>query len=256
VRHLIHRLSRFTSLSDEEARRLGDAAIQTVRLGPEKDVVRAGDHPEACHVLLDGFACRYKLLPDGKRQILAFSVPGDLLDLDGFIAGPMNYNVGTLAPCTLAVVPHAALLAVTTAHPRLARALWRDTALDAAIFAEWVANVGRRSAYQRIAHLLCEVFTRLTQVGLAREAGFDWPVTQAKLGDATGLSDVHVNRVLGELRRDGLIRLHGRSVLIDSWDGLRAVGGFDPGYLCPDPDHLASGLNGDAGSSDKPGHGS
>jgi CRP-like cAMP-binding protein len=144
--------------------------------------------------------------------------------------GNMDHSVAAFAPCDVAVVPHQRLL--IEKHPRLALALWGDALLDAAIHRDWVANVGRRSAYARIAHLLCEIWFRLKSVGLSHDHVFDLPLTQTDLGDATGLSVVHVNRTLKQLREDGLIRVSkGRIVQLVDWQRLSEVAEFDPAYL-------------------------
>lgn len=225
------KLQRIGSLSVAEARDLEEAASRTRVYGADEDIVSEGDHPAECHVILTGFACRYKLLAEGKRQILSFQVPGDFCDLEGFVLGRMDHSVGTLTRCTTAVVPHKSLLEITERHPRIARALWADMLVDAAVFREWLASIGRRSAYQRVAHLLCEVTTRLETVGLAQGGSFDVPVTQTELGDALGLSTVHVNRVLQQLRREGLITFRGNALVVHHWERLKTVGDFDPAYL-------------------------
>ena len=153
-----------------------------------------GSRPTRIHLIRTGVAGRYTLLGEGQRQITAFLVPGDCCDLRALLMGDMDHSVAAFAACEVAVVPHQRLFAAIEKHPRLSLALWGDTLLDAAIHREWVANVGRRPAYARIAHLLCEVWFRLKSVGLAHDHTFDLPLTQADLGDATGLSVVHVNR--------------------------------------------------------------
>ena len=129
------------------------------------------------------------------------------------------------------MVPHDIVRAFIRAHPRIGDVFWRDTLIDAAVFREWVTNVGRREAYGRIAHLLCELFVRLRAVGLTNGDSYPLPITQAELADATGLSTVHVNRTMQELRGDGLIKTNKASVVIKDWDGLRAAGEFDPTFL-------------------------
>ena len=184
------------------------------------------------HLIRAGIACRYTLLGDGERQITAFLIPGDCCDLGALLMGDMDHSVAALGPSDLAVVPHQRLFDAIEKHPRLALALWSDTLLDAAIHRDWVANVGRRSAYARIAHLFCEIWFRLESVGLSNDHAFDLPLTQTDLGDATGLSVVHVNRTIGQLRDDGLIRMSKDRVaqLLD-WQRLTEVAEFDPAYL-------------------------
>ena len=235
---LIRKLQRFAPLTTQEAQALAEAVTEVRRVSAGEEIVGEGSQPKACHVVLDGFISHSKALAGGKRQIIAFGIAGDTCDLDAFVGGRMDHSVVALMPSRMAVIPHKALVRLTATNPRLARALWRETVLDASIFAEWVANIGRRSAPIRVAHLVCETFTRLQEAGLAHEGGFEWPVTQKDLGDATGLTPVHINRVLRDLRTEGLLTIHGGSVLIDDWDGLKRLSKFNDGYLRANPDHL------------------
>ena len=237
----LRKLQRFAPLTEQEADAIVEAVAEVRRVIAGEEIVREGSQPETCHVLLDGFVAHHKSLGTDKRQIIAFGIPGDTCDLDAFIGGRMDHSVTALMPSRLAVLPHERLLDLTAAHPRIARALWRETVLDASIFAEWVANIGRRSAMERLAHLVCETFIRLQTAGLARERGFEWPVTQKHLSDATGLTPVHINRVLRELRVGGLLTLHGSSVVIEDWEALKQLSGFDSGYLELGRDHLERG---------------
>jgi CRP-like cAMP-binding protein len=232
----IAKLAMLAPLTEAEKEVLAEAASRTVTISADQDIVREGETSGECRVLLDGWSARYKLLPEGKRQIVAFGLPGDVLDLDAFVTGTaMDHTVTTLCPCTLAVVPHATMREIVSAHPGVAQALWRNTLLDAAVYREWVVNVGRRSAHQRIAHLMCETYTRLAAVGRATDdgegRGLTWPVTQTELGDATGLSTVHVNRTLQALRCGNLITLKGSDLSIEDWPALVRLGGFDPAYI-------------------------
>jgi len=227
----VNRLAQLAPLSSAALRTLDKIRVQTIQVGPDQDIVREGERPVSCRILVEGFACRYKLLAEGKRQITAFVIPGDLGDLHSFVAGRMDHIVSSLNTCTVAVIPDGILGDLAADHPSIANALWRHSVIEAAIAREWVANVGRRSAYQRLAHLLSEVFTRLNSLGLCSDNGFEWPVTQSELADATGLSTVHCNRVLRELRIAGLVTVAGSKVTIEDWDGLRRAGEFDPSYL-------------------------
>ncbi len=174
---------------------------------------------------------RYKIL-DGKRQIFSFHIPGDIYDAQSFLLDEMDHSVATLTPCKVAVISHMAMKDLTETYPRIGRAIWKETLADAAIFREWMASIGRRLAYPRIAHLMCELVTKRYAVGLSNgHTRIDWPLTQAELGDALGLSTVHVNRTLKELRDDGLITLTNSHLNILDWDGLQRAAQFDPGYL-------------------------
>lgn len=162
---------------------------------------------------------------------MSFQIPGDMCDLQGFFLGEMDYAIGTLTAGRVAIIPHEVLLDLTETYPCIARALSQSTFVDAAIFREWMVGMGRRSAYTRIAHLLCEMGLRLQAAGLNRDGSYDLPVTQAELADALGLTVVHVNRTLQQLRHTGLITLRRRTVTVLDWDSLRRAGEFDPGYL-------------------------
>jgi len=228
---LIRHLEQFGPLSEVEKHALEGAATRVRVFGPDQDLVSDGDRPTDCKLILSGFACTYKLLPDGRRQIMSFQIPGDICDLQGFFLGEMDYAIGTLTAGRVAVIPHEELLDLTETHPRIARALSQSTFVDAAIFREWMVGLGRRSAYARIAHLLCEMGQRLQVIGLAQNGSYDLPVTQTELADALGLTTVHVNRTLQQLRHEGLITVRGGTVTLSDPEGLKQAGEFDPGYL-------------------------
>ena len=228
---LIAKLRRLGPVSVEEIEALKDATRRVRHIGPREDIVRDGERPAEASLILEGFACRYKLMPSGKRQIMAFQIAGDVVDLHSLLLREMDHAVGALTSCRVALIPHGALFELMDRHPTLARALWRDTLVDSAIFRAWMMGIGRRSAYARIAHLLCEVRVRMNAVGLVQGDSFDFPVTQADLGDSLGLSVVHVNRVLQALRGDGLITLKGRVLTIHHWERLKEAGEFEASYL-------------------------
>ena len=196
-------------------------------------VARDGDSVAHCCMLASGFAYRYKLVADGGRQIIAVQMPGDFLDLQNALFGAAAHSVRMLTAGELILVPTAALEEVLSYRPGLQRALWLDTLVDASIFSEWMANVGRRDARTRIAHLLCEFAVRLRSAGMISGNSFTLPMTQEQIADATGLTSVHVNRTLQGLRSSGLIRSNRRSITINDWESLAAAGDFDPAYLRP-----------------------
>jgi len=228
---LLWKLDSISSLSDEEKRALLDLPMNVKVFEADNDIVRDGDRPSDCCLILSGFVCRYKVLSDGRRQIMGFYVPGDIPDLQSLHLHVMDHSIGTLVTSSIALIPHESLRNLLMQHPGLTGAFWRDTLIDAAMFREWMIGMGRRSAYQRIAHLLCELQMRLRAVGLAGENGYDLPVTQNELGDALGLSTVHVNRVLQDLRSEGLLALHGGTLHVPDWEALQVAGDFDPAYL-------------------------
>lgn len=231
---LIAKLRHFDPLEDDDRALLLRAAGKVRRLGAHESIVREGDVPRVVHFLVSGYTCRYKLLTDGRRQITALLVPGDTCDLHGFLLARMDHGVITLSSCTVVQIARETLLELTETRPRIARALWWSTLVDEAILREWLGNIGRRTASQRIAHLFCELLTRLQVVGLAQDNSYDFPLTQAELADIAGLSTVHVNRTLQELRAAGLITLRGKTLSVIDFERLQAVAGFDPSYL-----HLA-----------------
>lgn len=196
-------------------------------------VVREADTARNCCVLLTGFAYRHKIVRDGARQIVSFQIPGDFIDLQNSFLGIADHNVQMLTAGKVAVIPAQAVQDIAYAHPTIGRAMLLDTLVDGSIFREWIANVGRRDARSRIAHLLCELAVRL-QTTEDEPLSYRLPMSQEQLGDATGLTSVHVNRMIQSLRRDGLISTDGRSVTIENWQGLVTTGDFDTAYLHPE----------------------
>jgi CRP-like cAMP-binding protein len=228
---LIRKLESITSLSADEKHGILTLPLATKRVPADTDLVREGDRPSECCLMVEGLACRYKLTDEGKRQIMSFHIDGDIPDLQSLHLRVMDHSLGTLTPSTVAFVAHQSLRDLMQRYPRIGDAFWRDTLIDAAVFREWMVGLGRRSAHQRIAHLLCEMLVRYRAVGLTDGYSYDLPITQSELGDALGVSTVHVNRVLQDLRKDGLIVLRGGRVSAPDWEGLKAAGEFDPTYL-------------------------
>ena len=209
-----------------------DEAIGRVRVvGSDEDIVREGDRPTECSLLLEGWAARYKVLAQGKRQITALHVAGDFVDLHSFLLKTLDHSILALTPCRIAAVPHAALQRITESSPHVTRLLWLNTLIDGAIHREWVTAIGRRSAAAHMAHLICELFHRLEVVGHTDGQSFRLPLTQAELGDTLGLSTVHVNRIVQELRGEGLITWRGERLTINDYQRLKALAEFDATYL-------------------------
>lgn len=195
-------------------------------------LLREGETPEVCTLVLQGFAYRHKVTGDGERQILSVHMPGEFLDLQNSLLGVADHNVQTLTRVELAAIPIASIRALVKDRPAVGMAMWMDTLVDASIFREWIVNVGRRDSLTRISHLLCEFALRLRQAGLGEEGDtYDMPMTQEQIADAVGLTPVHVNRVLRELGRLDLIKRNKRAVTIMDWARLRDVGDFSPRYL-------------------------
>ena len=231
---LIRKLESISALSPEETHALRSLPITLRRVQDNADIVCEGDRPSQCCLVVEGFVCRYKLTAEGKRQIFSFHVAGDIPDLQSLHLKVMDHSLATLTTSQLAFIPHESLAKLMHRCPRVADVLWRDTLIDAAVFRQWMVCMGRRSSTSHLAHLICELLVRMRAVGLAEDHHFKLSATQAELGDAMGISTVHVNRVLQELRGDGLISLHGATLKVLDWEGLKQVGEFDPTYL-----HLA-----------------
>jgi CRP-like cAMP-binding protein len=228
---LIRKLESIAPLAPDEKAAILRLPLRLKTVAADQDIVREGDTPSECGLIVEGFACRYNVTAEGKRQILSFHISGDIPDLQSLHLSIMDHSLGTLIPCKLAFIPHDDLRSLMRNHPRLGDLFWRDTLIDAAVFRQWVVNVGRRQAPARMAHVLCELLVRLRAVELVEDHVFDLPVTQAELGDAMGISTVHVNRVLQDLRSNGLIALQGKTLKVLDWEGLKTVGEFDPTYL-------------------------
>ena len=203
--------------------------LRTLEAG--RYVVREGDLTANSCLLRSGFAYRHKMVGDGSRQIVAIHMRGDLVDLQNSLLRLADHSVQALTQIDVALVPRAAIQALVSSHPGAAWAMWLDTLVDGSIFREWLANVGRRDARARTAHLLCEFALRQEAAGLGQRGAYELPMTQEQLADTLGLTPVHVNRTLKSLESDGLIERHRRAVTIGSWEQLRDVGDFNPAYL-------------------------
>jgi CRP-like cAMP-binding protein len=228
---LIRKLESIAPLAPEEKAALLRLPLRLKAVAADQDIIREGDVPSECCLIVEGFACRYNVTAHGRRQILSFHISGDLLDLQSLHLSVMDHSVATMVPSQLAFIQHDDLHSLMHNHPRLVGLFWRDTLIDAAVFRQWTLNVGRRQAPARMAHLLCELLVRLRTVELVEDHAFDLPVTQVELADALGISSVHANRVLQDLRNQGLISLHGHTLKVLDWQGLKTVGEFDPTYL-------------------------
>ena len=227
---LVRKLEQFGKLSSNERHILENMPLDVQQVGAGQDLGWGGQRSSHCLLLLTGMVCRYRMMQDGQRQIMSFHFPGDILDLSDLLLGRLDHRIGALTPVEVAPIAHATLRGWIEQHPGLGRRLWQDTLVDAAVFREWVVNVGRRSAYARTAHLLCEIVTRMRAAGLVQDHP-SLPVTAADLADATGLSVVHVNRVLQELSTRRLVESRGTALAVLDWDGLKRAGSFDPDYL-------------------------
>jgi CRP-like cAMP-binding protein len=232
VASLTLRLEAFTRLSSDDRAAIGRISHKSVReVGARRDLIREGDCPRFIYLVLDGWACRYKALPDGRRQIVAFFIPGDLCDLNIYILHEMDHSVGAITPLKVAEIGRDEMEQLTVDRPRVTQALWWNELVTVAIQREWTLNLGQRTAFERLAHLLVEIFLRLETVGMTQGNGCDFPLTQVDLADATGLTPVHVNRTLQELRKTGLIELHSKYLTIPDMAALKEAAMFNDNYL-------------------------
>lgn len=218
-------------MSDAEAQLLESSVTETRRLPRRSILVRRGEPVHVATLLLEGTMVRYMDDRDGRRQIVAIHVPGDFVDLHGYPLRTLDHDVATVNAARIAMIPHGALDRIGEEQPHLARLMWFSTLLDAAMHRDWIFRLGRLGAAGRIAHLLCELNVRLRAVGQSDGRRFQLPLTQIDLGEACGLTSIHVNRTLRQLREDGLCTFERGTVTIADWPALKRLGEFDPDYL-------------------------
>jgi CRP-like cAMP-binding protein len=228
---MIRKFERRASLSDADREALLGLPFRMTRAEPGRYLVREGAVADHSILIISGLAYRHKISADGSRQIVSIHIPGDFVDLEGSLLKVADHNVQALTRCDLAIVPRPAIREMLLAHPQVAFAMWIDTLIDASIFREWIMNIGRRDARERLAHIFCEFALRLETAGMGSTTGYELPMTQEQLADASGLTAVHVNRTLKAMDAEGLIKRERRFILIPDWERLRAVAGFSELYL-------------------------
>lgn len=234
----IMKMEQFTPFSDKDRRLLNDLTTRNQRhFAAREDIIREGEHKPDLHLILSGLACRYKILEDGSRQILGFLVAGDLCDAETFILKAMDHSISTLAPSLIAAIPGETIRDLLLNNPGIALALWWGTMQDVGVLRARIVDHGRRDAYSRIAFLIYEMLLRLRVVGVMEDTAFEFPVTQTDIADATGLTPVHVNRMLQRLREEGLIATEGRRWTVLDPEGLRKAANFNANYLHLDRAH-------------------
>lgn len=228
---IARRLDSRITLSDDAVRAILSVPHQLRVLRPSEYFIREGERPRHSTVVVDGYVYRHKLVQDGGRQIVAVHIPGDFVDLQNILLDEADHNIQALTHATVCEFPHAEMLELAFRHPEIGKALWRESLVEASLFREWIANIGRRDARARVAHLLCELAVRREAAELGSRRSFELPMTQEQIGDALALTAVHVNRTLRVLEADGLIRRAKRSILVADWPALRAVADFNENYL-------------------------
>jgi len=236
LRPLIRKLSAIAKVPADVEAALIALNVIIKDFAPDEPIVREGDHPAHVAIVLSGFAYRYKIVEPDKRQIIAFHVAGDMPDLQGLHLEELDHGIAASGGTRIGLIPHRTVFELLERYPPLVHILWREVLIDSAIFREWVVNVGRRDAFSRVAHLCCEMITKMKAVGLSDGTTCALPLSQIQIADATGLSNVHVNRVLQRLRGERLIRFEHKTLTVLNWDGLTKAGDFDAAYL-----HLRNG---------------
>lgn len=227
----VHKLSGLAELTAHDA-----AALEKATSGPRKyvarqDLIREGDEPGPVFVVLEGWACRYKILPSGTRQIMAFLMPGDSCDLHIKLLAEMDHSIQAITNALVATVSRGEMQAMMQEHPNIARAMYTSQLVDEGIMRAWIVSMGRRSSTERVAHLICELYLRARNIGLTGEGEFDLPLSQLVLADSLGMTAVHINRILKELRLAGAMALQRGSVTILDPVKLVQIAGFDENYL-------------------------
>lgn len=227
----IRRLRQQAPLTDEDVDAIRALSGEVRTLNPASYLVREGEVPRICTFLLEGFAYRQKLASDGARQIVALHIPGEALDFQSLYLAHADHNVQTLSRATVLTVPRGEVQALIARSPTFAHAVILNILTEASIMREWVLNIGRRDARTRLAHLLCEFALRMDGQGLTGAAGYELPMTQEQLGDALGLTSVHVNRTLKVLEGEGVLTRQGRRIRFWDWEQMRRIADFSALYL-------------------------
>lgn len=232
---LLRKLESVARLTDEEREAVCSLPVQEQNIPAHQDIVREGDRPNKSFYIYDGLTCVYKTTGAGRRQIAAIHIAGDAPDLQSLHLPVLDISIATLTNCTVGFMKHEDIRALCRRRPRIADLLWRETLVDAAVYREWLTSAGQRDAFSRVGHIICEMFARYEAVGLLRKVDgkpvIHWPITQVQLGDALGLSSVHINRSLQALREQGFIAW--KSGMLTGLDlpRLKAASDFDPTYL-------------------------
>lgn len=228
---LLRKLEYWASFSGEDRAALLSLPHTLKVIEAHHYIVREGDKPTHSCLMLSGLTYRHKLMGTGARQIVSIQMSGDMVDLQNSLLGTADHSVQALTRSEVAFIPREAIKKIAFDRPAIGQAMWHDTLVDGSIFREWIANVGRRDAKARIAHLLCEYALRQEAAGLGNHNEWELPMTQEQLADCSGLTPVHVNRTLRALDEDGLISRDRRAVTVNDWKALAATGDFQSGYL-------------------------
>jgi CRP-like cAMP-binding protein len=232
---LVRRLRTTAGITEEDLKEIGALPITVKDYPEERAVVRDGERATESCLIIDGFCARSKTIADGRRQILSLHIPGEIPDLMSLFLHVMDHDLSTLTPCRLGFIHHEALRKLHRRRPNVAEIFWRDTLIDAAMFREWIVNVGQRPAPARLAHVIVELRERLKVIGRVAGDRFDMPLTQEQIGEALGVTAVHANRVIKQLRQDGIVDFNRGRVTVLSKTKLLELADFDGRYLHQSP---------------------
>ncbi len=227
----VQKLSKMTELVPGDVAVLEAATARGRAYAPRQDLIREGDEPGPVFVMLDGWGCRYKILPSGTRQIMAFLMPGDACDLHVNMLEEMDHGIQAISSASVATISRGEMQTIMHDHPSIARAMYVAQLIDEGIMRAWIVSMGRRSSIERVAHLMCELYLRARNIGLVSDGEFALPLSQLVLADALGMTAVHINRVLKELRLSGAMALRRGSLEILDPGKLVQIAGFDENYL-------------------------
>jgi len=231
VNRFIDKLRGLAPLSQNDMEVLAAATSRPRTFGARKDLIREGDEPGPVLVVLEGWSCRYKILPSGSRQVLAYLMPGDSCDLHAGLLAEMDHSIQTITPSLVATIDRIEMDEIMDSHRGVAKAMYLAQLIDGGTMRAWIASMGRRSSIERVAHLMCELYLRARNIGLTLESEFALPLSQLLLADSLGMTAVHLNRVLKELRLTGAMSLQRGSLLINDPQKLIQIAGFDENYL-------------------------
>jgi CRP-like cAMP-binding protein len=225
------KLQCFATLSEGDVAALVAATANVRSYAPRHDLIREGDRPGHVFVVLEGWVCRYKILPNGTRQILAFLMPGDCCDLNIGLLAEMDHSIQTIGPARVATIERAAMDALLDSRRGIAKAMYKSQLIDEGTMRAWITSMGRRASIERVAHLMCELYLRARNIGLTSETELELPLSQSLLADSLGMTAVHLNRVLKQLRLTGAMTLKRGSLTIADPSKLVQIAGFDENYL-------------------------
>jgi len=228
---LIRKLESLGRLSSDERESVEAMPLAGKRLKPGEQVAQEGNEPSHCCLVVEGLLRRYSILSNGNLQTLSIHVPGDIPDLQGLHLKTMDHTLASIGRTKVALIAHSDILKVLRKAPRLAHLFWRESLVDAAVARAWVKVLGGNDAFGRLAHLACELYTRMEVMGLVNDNSYPLPLTQVQLGETVGASVVHVNRMLKKLRADRLLDHKDGRLIILNWEGLSQAADFDPAYL-------------------------